>query len=77
MQAQANFINAPVVRPTSVETTAVGAAYLAGLAVGYWKDTEDIQANWAVDRIFEPDIDNDLRKEQIEGWHKAVERSFG
>ena len=77
MQAQANFINAPVVRPTSVETTAVGAAYLAGLAVGYWKDTEDIQANWAVDRIFEPNIDEKVRKEQLEGWHKAVERSFG
>ena len=77
MQTQADFINAPVVRPTSVETTAVGAAYLAGLATGFWTDTKDIQANWAIDRIFEPNIENDKRHELIDGWHKAVERSFG
>ena len=77
MQTQADVINAPVVRPTSVETTAVGAAYLAGLAVGYWKDTKDIQANWDVDRIFEPNIDDTKRAEMLDGWHKAVKCSYG
>ena len=77
MQTQADVINAPVVRPTSVETTAVGAAYLAGLAVGYWKDTKDIQANWEIDRIFEPNIDDAKRKEMLDGWHKAVKCSYG
>ncbi len=77
MQTQADVINAPVVRPTSVETTAVGAAYLAGLAVGYWKDTKDIQANWEIDRIFEPKIEDDKRKEMLDGWHKAVKCSYG
>ena len=77
MQTQADVINAPVVRPTSVETTAVGAAYLAGLAVGYWKDTKDIQANWEIDRIFEPNIEDAKRKEMLDGWHKAVKCSYG
>ena len=56
MQTQADIINAPVNRPQCVETTAMGAAYLAGLAVGYWKDKEEVIKNWAIDQIFEPKI---------------------
>lgn len=67
MQSQANIINAPVVRPTCVETTALGAAYLAGLAVGYWKDMEDIRQNWAIDSMFEVTASQDERKKLIKG----------
>ena len=56
MQAQADVSQAPVHRPNCVETTAMGAAYLAGLAVGYWKDKEDVKKNWTIDRIFQPQI---------------------
>ena len=77
MQTQSDIINAPVKRPCCVETTAMGAAYLAGLAVGYWKDKEEVRKNWAVDRIFEPEIDDAKRIEMVEGWDKAVKRSYG
>ena len=55
MQTQADMIQAPVKRPSCVETTAMGAAYLAGLAVGYWRDQEEVRANWSIDRTFEPE----------------------
>ena len=71
-QTQADISNAPVLRPKCVETTAMGAAYLAGLAVGYWKSIEEIQKNWAVDRRFDPVIAEDVRAERIGGWQKAV-----
>ncbi len=61
MQTQANIINAPVNRPQCVETTAMGAAYLAGLAVGYWESKEDVIKNWAIDKTFEPKIDEEQR----------------
>ncbi len=77
MQTQADLINAPVKRPCCVETTAMGAAYLAGLAVGYWKDKEEVRLNWAIDRTFEPQIDAAKREEMVHGWDKAVKRSFG
>ena len=77
MQTQADIINAPVNRPQCVETTAMGAAYLAGLAVGYWSSKEDVVKNWAIDRTFEPSIQEEERAQKIKGWNKAVKYSFG
>lgn len=77
MQTQADIIDAPVKRPRCVETTAMGAAYLAGLAVGYWASKEDVKQNWAIDRTFDPAIDDAARKERITGWNKAVKNSYG
>lgn len=76
MQTQADIIQAPVNRPQCVETTAMGAAYLAGLAVGYWKDKEDVIQNWAIDRTFSPMISEEKRDDKVKGWNKAVKRSF-
>ena len=72
MQSQADIINAPVNRPKCVETTAMGAAYLAGLAVGYWKDQNEIRKNWAIDRTFTPAITEEERAKKLKGWNKAV-----
>lgn len=77
MQTQANLSYAPVKRPQCVETTAMGAAYLAGIAVGYWKDKEEVKANWAVDRTFEPEIEAKRRKSMLAGWKKAVKYAYG
>ena len=77
MQTQADIINAPVNRPCCVETTAMGAAYLAGLAVGYWSDKEEVLKNWAIDRIFEPKISEEERKKKLKGWKKAVKYAYG
>ncbi|MBQ8356120.1 MAG: glycerol kinase GlpK [Oscillospiraceae bacterium] len=77
MQTQADIIDAPVQRPRCVETTAMGAAYLAGLAVGYWKSKEDVIKNWAIDRTFRPNIAPAERKERIAGWNKAVRCAYG
>lgn len=77
LQTQADLINAPVDRPQCVETTAMGAAYLAGLAVGYWKSKEDVIKNGAIDRTFTPMISEDERAERIKGWNKAVRCSYG
>lgn len=77
MQMQADFINAPVKRPACIESTALGAAYLAGLAVGYWESREDIRKKWAVDRMFMPAMEEEKRQDKIAGWRKAVERTFG
>lgn len=77
MQVQADICNAPVRRPTCVETTAIGAAYLAGLAVGYWKDKEEILKNWAIDQTFWPSIVDEERKKRIKGWEKAVKCAYG
>ena len=76
MQMQADIINAPVCRPTCVETTAMGAAYLAGLAVGYWSNKEEVMKNQSLDRVFEPAIDEACRTAKIKNWHKAVKYSF-
>jgi glycerol kinase len=76
MQTQSDLINAPVKRPQCIETTAMGAAYLAGLAVGYWKNKEDVIKNWAIDRVFEPAIEEEERKKRIKGWNKAVKYAF-
>lgn len=77
MQTQADIIDAPVNRPCCVETTAMGAAYLAGLAVGYWASKEDVIKNWAIDQTFKPQISAEERKEKVEGWNKAVKYSYG
>ena len=77
MQTQADIIGAPVNRPVCVETTAMGAAYLAGLAVGYWSSKADVIKNWAVDAVFKPAISADERAKKIKGWNKAVKYSFG
>ncbi len=66
-----------MVRPKIIETTALGAAYLAGLAVGYWDDLEQVQANWALDRRFEPQMDEATRNARSAQWRKAVQRSLG
>ncbi len=75
LQIQANLISSKVNRPKLVETTALGAAYMAGLAVGFWKDFEEIERVREVDRIFVPTLDNDSKEKMLRGWHKAVERS--
>ena len=77
MQFQADMLGANVNRPRCVETTAMGAAYLAGLAVGYWADKEDVLANWESDRVFVEKIEAEEREEKLDGWHKAVKCSFG
>ena len=77
MQSQADTCGAPILRPKCVETTAMGAAYLAGLAVGYWKDIEEIRKNWAVDRVFSAEIPEEERKVRLKGWQKAVACATG
>lgn len=76
MQSQADISNAPVNRPRCVETTAMGAAYLAGLATGYWKNKEEVLKNWAIDRIFTPEIQAEEREKKIKGWNKAVRYAY-
>lgn len=75
MQFQADILGVPVVRPKVTETTALGAAYLAGLAVGYWADTDAIASGWAKDRIFEPQMSEDERLARMNDWKRAVSRS--
>lgn len=73
MQFQSDILDCKVQRPTCIETTSLGAAYLAGLATGYWKSQEDIIENWQIDRDFEPTMDDVKRTELLKGWKKAVE----
>ena len=75
MQFQADIIRTTVQRPLCIETTALGAAYLAGLAVGYWKDTEEIKENRQIDRVFEPDMPEEQRQSFLNGWQDAVKRA--
>ena len=75
MQMQADLLGVPVVRPTVTETTALGAAYLAGLATGFWKDEEEIAALWSRERAFEPRLSREAAAERLAGWKRAVERS--
>ena len=76
MQTMADISNVPVQRPRCVETTALGAAYLAGLAVGYWNSTADVVQNWTVDRTFTPAIGEEERTRRIKGWNKAVRCAY-
>jgi len=77
MQLQADLLNVPVVRPVSSETTALGAAYLAGLAVGFWKNQKEIAKQWQIDRRFKPAMKAPTRKTLADGWQKALDRSKG
>lgn len=77
MQFQSDVINAPVHRPVCVETTAMGAAYLAGLAVKYWASKEDVIKNWQISRVFKPSIEEEERAKLIGGWSKAVKCALG
>lgn len=77
MQTQADIIGVSVIRPECVETTAMGAAYLAGLAVGYWASKEDVIKNWNSDLVFEPLIEEADRAKRIKGWQKAVKYAYG
>lgn len=76
MKTQADIINVPVNRPICIESTALGAAYLAGLAVGYWSDFEDISKNYGIDKTFEPKMDEGTREGLLNGWKKAVRYAF-
>jgi glycerol kinase len=75
MQLQADVLGRPVVRPTVSETTALGAAYAAGLAVGLWSDLDELRANWRPDRTWEPAWSEDRRASGYAGWKRAVERT--
>ena len=77
LQFQADLLDVPVDRPVVAETTALGAAYLAGLAVGYWKDLADLEANWRLDRRFTPSMEPIRRERLYAGWQRAVERARG
>ncbi|MCS6880314.1 MAG: glycerol kinase GlpK [Oscillochloridaceae bacterium] len=76
MQFQADILNVPVVRPRVIETTALGAAYAAGLAAGYWRHLDELRANWSVDRTWHPQMDDARRERLYRGWKKAVVRTF-
>ncbi|MDQ6832555.1 MAG: FGGY-family carbohydrate kinase, partial [Chloroflexota bacterium] len=75
MQFQADMLGVPVQRPQVTETTALGAAYLAGLAVSYWRDQDEIAANWTVDRTYEPRMPDEERARLYEGWQAAVRKA--
>jgi len=77
MQFLADILNIQVIRPKVIETTSLGAAYLAGLATGYWQDRGDVMENSQVDHIFVPNMEESQRREKIRKWHLAVERSKG
>ncbi len=77
MQFQADILDAEVVRPSCIETTALGAAYLAGLATGFWKDVQEVKLNWRKEREFTPSVTKEYRQELLKGWKKAVRCTFG
>jgi glycerol kinase len=76
MQFQADLLGVDVVRPRTLETTALGAAYLAGIGVGFWRDTDDVAHQWHEDRRFHPTIGEAERTKLMAGWSRAVERSL-
>jgi glycerol kinase len=76
MQFQSDILNVPVIRPKVAETTALGAAYAAGLAVGFWQDFDELRANWGQDKKWQPQMDADTRASLYSGWKKAVTRTF-
>jgi glycerol kinase len=75
MKFQSDILNCEVVRPKVIETTAPGAAYLAGLKMKYWRDIEDIRANKEIDFTFTPNMDNSYRKKLIDGWNQSVKQA--
>jgi glycerol kinase len=76
MQTQADYLGVPVVRPRVTETTALGAAYAAGLAIGFWNSLDDLCSNWQTDKIWYPAISDEERNDRHRGWLKAVERTL-
>jgi len=76
MQFQADILDVPVIRPKVAETTALGAAYAAGLAVGFWKDYDELRANWGKDKEWKPSMPVEKRNTLYTGWKKAVTRTF-
>ena len=76
LEMQADLLGVPVERPTILESTALGAAYMAGLAVGVWKDTDELESHRTIDRVFEPSMSEDDRKSELDQWHKAVKRTL-
>ena len=76
MQFQADILGVPVIRPQVAETTALGAAYAAGLAVGFWENVEDLRSNWAKDKQWDPQMEAEVREKQYKGWKKAVTKTF-
>jgi glycerol kinase len=77
LQFQADLVGVPVVRPKVSETTSLGAAYAAGLAVGYWDSQQELRANWGVDKEWRPKMEQSERVRLYEGWKKAVQRTLG
>ena len=75
MQFQADLLGCEIKRPKIIETTAIGAAFLAGLAVGFWKNQEELKSLWTADRSFQPEMMAEKREKLIHFWHKAVDRS--
>jgi len=76
MQFQSDILNVPVIRPKVPETTALGAAYAAGLAVGYWSGMDQLRENWSADKTWWPKMQDELREKLYRGWKKAVTRTF-
>ena len=76
LQFQADILGCEVYRPVCIETTSLGAGYLAGLATGYWKSEEDVLDNWQIDKVFRPDMTKERREQLLEGWHEAVRRTL-
>ncbi|MGX8774881.1 MAG: FGGY-family carbohydrate kinase, partial [Bacillota bacterium] len=76
LQFQADILGADVCRPVCIETTSLGAAYLAGLATGFWESEEDVLSNWQIDRVFRRNMDEGERLKLLEGWHEAVRRTL-
>ena len=77
MQTQADLLGVPVIRPRQTETTALGAAFFAGLAVGVWRDTTELASHWQAERVFEPTRNADWRTARLTEWHRAVDRARG
>ena len=76
MQFQADLLDTQVVRPSCIETTALGASYLAGLATGFWKDASEVKSNWQIGQQFAPQMTEEERKKKLKGWKKAVKCTF-
>ena len=76
MQTQADLSHTKVIRPKSIESTALGAAYLAGLATGFWESIDEIKNKRQIDRCFSPMLEEKLREEKVNKWHRAVERAL-
>jgi len=77
MQFQADIMDSVIRRPVTRETTALGAAYLAGITAGFWKNQDEVRTKWQCDMTFKPEMDGSHRSELISGWHRAVDRSRG